>query len=215
MIMYLIQSRFIRSYAHLLNPFSSHRFRTFIARSTKTRHSSSQDYRLYSSTSSNSTSSSINSSEVSKKSSLSSSRLSPAYESNQGSAEYDEFIKYIRFKDFEGLKTLYHRNKAIGMLPLKQKTYNSILVVCQESAHLPLALEVFEDMVKMDVPPIESTFLPLIRCYCSVDDVLTSLNLVKQMRDIGIEPKLRTYQPILDTLCKVRILLIHYIHITS
>jgi pentatricopeptide repeat protein len=207
MAFYFIQSRLIRSYSRTrfstLRPSSGSvlRVRDLLLKSTRAKPMQHYEYRLSSISSPNASTAQSEASQ--KKDKLSSGRMSPAYESNPSSAEYNEFIKCIKFKDFEGLKTLYHRNKAIGLLPMKPRTYNSILVVCQDAEHLSLALEVFEDMMSMEVPPVESTFLPLIRCYCNSGDVLTSLNLIKQMRDIGLEPKLRTYQPVLDKLCEV------------
>lgn len=201
MILYLIQSRLTRSYSRLLFPSQSFSLRStnkffhysLIAKSTKTKHSSFQDFRLLSTAISNSTS-----------------PIAPPRKANpkfeiSGSAEQSELINYLKMKDFEGLSSIYHINKAEGMLPLKVASFKTFLSVCHDVVHLPFALELFEDMMALNLEPDEPIFLSLIRCYSSVGDVLTSLNIIKQMRDNGIEPRLRTYQPIIDALYKVSI----------
>lgn len=77
-----------------------------------------------------------------------------------------------------------------------------LLHACYKADHLLCALQLFNDMISHKIIPPESAFYSLIQCYSDAGDIESALGLIKQMKEIGIEPRFRSYQPILDYTCK-------------
>lgn len=129
----------------------------------------------------------------------------PGYESNLSSEERKIFIRSIANRNFDDVINIYtkYKNSNPPILPRKMATFGSILSVCSKAAHVDKALEVFRDFVKTGLVPSENIFLPLLRCYSDAGDVDTCLDLIRQMKDVGINPKLRCYQPMFDKLFEV------------
>ena len=94
---------------------------------------------------------------------------------------------------YEQLKTAGHR--------LRSNIQLSVLSVCYKIEHLQVAIDMFNDMIESGVPPTEQSYLALIRCHSDGGNVDDAIAFVKHMITIGIEPKIRTYQPILESLC--------------
>ncbi len=81
--------------------------------------------------------------------------------------------------------------------------YAAILSVCTKKEHLSFALAVFNEMIEMKIAPCEATYVPLIRCYSDDNQTKVALELIDQMKLLGLEPKLRTYIPVFEHMCTV------------
>ncbi|KAI3814542.1 hypothetical protein L1987_14182 [Smallanthus sonchifolius] len=62
--------------------------------------------------------------------------------------------------------------------------------------------EIYEEMVSDKVPMNEAILTSLARMAMSRDDGEMAFELVKQMKDLGINPRLRSYGPALSVFCK-------------
>ena len=119
---------------------------------------------------------------------------------NQVEAIYKELVGYVKNKDTDKALNLYANTKDLN-LNFNNNVYVILLSVCQRADHLPHVIQLFNDMSLANIPPTEQSYLAMIRCYSDGGDVDKAIALVKHMISVGIEPKLRTYQPILECLC--------------
>ncbi|KAC9599082.1 hypothetical protein E3N88_45582 [Mikania micrantha] len=69
---------------------------------------------------------------------------------------------------------------------------------------LKRGFEIYEEMVSDKVPMNEAILTSLARMAMSRDDGEMAFELVKQMKDLGINPRLRSYGPALSVFCKNR-----------
>lgn len=120
--------------------------------------------------------------------------------SSELEAIYREIVICVKNKDVDKALKLYEDSKVKGIV-FKNNIYLAMLSLCQKSEHLSSATDIFNDMIASEQPPSEQSYLALIRCTCDAGKVDDAMTLVKQMIEIGIETKLRTYQPILEVLC--------------
>ncbi|KAK1413893.1 hypothetical protein QVD17_29630 [Tagetes erecta] len=67
---------------------------------------------------------------------------------------------------------------------------------------LKRGFEIYEQMVSDKVPMNEAILTSLARMAMSRDDGEMAFELVKQMKDLGINPRLRSYGPALSVFCK-------------
>jgi len=113
---------------------------------------------------------------------------------------YRDIVKHVKNKESDKALSAYKETKERGIV-FKSNVYLAMLSVCQKAEHLTSALELFNDMISSGTPPSEQSYLALIRCHCDGGNIDDAMALVRQMIEIGIETKLRTYQPILELLC--------------
>ena len=111
-----------------------------------------------------------------------------------------EFLECIKSREFEPAMSLYARMKQSGMVP-KDGIINGLLSVCHKASHLDSALEIFDDLIAHSIPLNEPAYMVLIRCYSDGGQTTKALALMEQMKESMIEPKLRTYHPILEAEC--------------
>jgi hypothetical protein len=120
-----------------------------------------------------------------------------------------KMVEYIRARDHDNAIALYKENE-------NAYTYfqvRSLLNVCYSHKHLDVALELTAKLSSQSgkhasVP--EQALLSLIRCYSAVDTppslrslhIKKAKNAIKQMHSLNMEPRLRTYEPILSSLCR-------------
>jgi pentatricopeptide repeat protein len=115
-------------------------------------------------------------------------------------AVYREIVLCVKNKEVDKALKLYDDSKMQGIV-FKNSVYLAMLSLCQKAEHLSSAIKIFNDMIASEHPPSEQSYLALIRCTCDAGKIDDAMTLVKQMIEIGIETKLRTYQPILEVLC--------------
>ena len=111
-----------------------------------------------------------------------------------------ELLGYVKAKESQGALEIFKYLKNNGH-KLKSNIHLSVLSVCYRQEHLQVAIDLFNEMIESGVPPTEQSYLALIRCQSDGGLVDEAIALVKHMISVGIEPKLRTYQPILESLC--------------
>ncbi|KAK6256366.1 Protein-only RNase P [Theobroma cacao] len=106
---------------------------------------------------------------------------------------------------------LYEEGRSNGVT-LKQHHYNVLLYLCAREASgdgvelkelgLKRGFEIFQKMVGDKVSPNETTFTSMARLAVAREDPDLAFELVKQMKSLGIPPKLRSYGPALFGFCE-------------
>uniref|UniRef100_A0A0R0GAT3 ribonuclease P n=1 Tax=Glycine max TaxID=3847 RepID=A0A0R0GAT3_SOYBN len=113
-------------------------------------------------------------------------------------------------KDGNVAQALCHYDEArkLGVL-LNLDHYNKLLYLCSiESAAgfpnlgLKRGFEVFQQMLNDRVQPNEATFTNAARLAAANEDPDMAFELLKQMKNVAIAPKLRSYEPALFGFCK-------------
>ena len=96
-------------------------------------------------------------------------------------------------------------------LRLSSNHFNSILHLCSSpeslsSSEKDVALEygfrIFEQMRSNNIPPTEATITQVARLAAAKNDPKYAFDLVKDMKDQGVMPRLRTYGPALFCFCE-------------
>ncbi|ONI31014.1 hypothetical protein PRUPE_1G287700 [Prunus persica] len=103
---------------------------------------------------------------------------------------------------------IYDEARSRG-LPLSLHHYNVLLYLCSsnggaddDGVGLKRGFEIFRQMVDDKVVPNEATFTSAARLAAAAEDPEMAFHLVKQMKGLGIPPKLRSYGPALFGFCK-------------
>ncbi|XP_057801622.1 proteinaceous RNase P 1, chloroplastic/mitochondrial-like [Salvia miltiorrhiza] len=103
--------------------------------------------------------------------------------------------------DFAEALRLYEEAKA-NTVPLNLHHYNVLLYLCSSSGgSFEKGFEIFKQMGVDNVAPNEATFTNISRLAASREDPELAFTLVKQMKNHGIAPKLRSYGPALFGFC--------------
>ncbi|XWS08167.1 hypothetical protein CRYUN_Cryun41cG0057200 [Craigia yunnanensis] len=115
---------------------------------------------------------------------------------------------------FEEALCLYDEGRTKGV-SLNLHHYNVLLYLCAREASgdggevnelkelgLKRGFEIFEKMVGDKVSPNETTFTSMARLAVAREDPDMAFELVKQMKSLGIPPKLRSYGPALFGFCE-------------
>ncbi|KAM1170428.1 hypothetical protein ACFX2G_021300 [Malus domestica] len=104
--------------------------------------------------------------------------------------------------------SLYDEARSNGV-PLSLHHYNVLLYLCSSNGGgddgdvgLKRGFEIFRQMVEDKVVPNEATFTSAARLAIAGEDPEMAFHLVKQMKGLGIPPKLRSYGPALFEFCK-------------
>lgn len=100
---------------------------------------------------------------------------------------------------------LYEEARA-NSVQLNPHHYNVLLYLCSSGGgdnleRLDKGFEIFKQMGVDGVAPNEATFTNVSRLAASKEDPVLAFSLVKQMKDHGIAPKLRSYGPALFGFC--------------
>ncbi|VFQ63627.1 unnamed protein product [Cuscuta campestris] len=113
--------------------------------------------------------------------------------------------------DLKEALRLYHEAKLNGV-SLSVHHYNSLLYLCSawsckddaESKDLGIqeGFDIYREMDFKKVAPNEGTFTSAARLAAAKEDPVLAFDLVKQMKNSGIPPKLRSYGPALFGFCK-------------
>ncbi|XP_050237204.1 proteinaceous RNase P 1, chloroplastic/mitochondrial [Mercurialis annua] len=110
---------------------------------------------------------------------------------------------------------LYDEARSKG-IELNQHHYNVLLYLCSSGSsvessdddvkasnlQLKRGFEIFQQMIISKVSPNEATFTNVARLAVAMDDPEMAFYLVKQMKDSGIPPRLRSYGPALFGFCE-------------
>lgn len=101
---------------------------------------------------------------------------------------------------------LYEEARA-NSVQLNAHHYNVLLYLCSSNSEdnpesLAKGFQIFKQMGVDGVAPNEATFTNISRLAASKEDPELAFSLVKQMKDHGIAPKLRSYGPALFGFCK-------------
>ncbi|CAL1385978.1 unnamed protein product [Linum trigynum] len=103
---------------------------------------------------------------------------------------------------------LYDEARRDG-IPVTQHLYNVLLYLCSSSnagsfsdLGLKRGFEIFQQMVIDKIDPNEATFTNAARLAAGLEDPDMAFDLVKQMKDFDIPPKLRSYGPALFGYCE-------------
>jgi pentatricopeptide repeat protein len=120
-----------------------------------------------------------------------------------------QLVQCLKNKDFDTAVALYRNHRDVFTY---RHNFIALLNVCYNYAHLETAKEIFGTM-KEEHPgaPVEQAYLALIRCHTANDtpedrieeNIVLAKGLVEVMTAQSIEPRLRTYQPILAALCRL------------
>lgn len=114
---------------------------------------------------------------------------------------YKALMEKVKAKNFQETVDMYEFFKQHPQHN-ERRVVEAVLSVCHKKEHLPFALSVFNYMIDKKIIPSEPVYLVLIRCYSDAGDIDKSLALIKQMLEINLEPKVRTYHPIIEAICK-------------
>ena len=109
-----------------------------------------------------------------------------------------DLTDYAKDRNFNAAMDVY---KDQSLWERKDRFFSLFLSVCYKAEHLSHAMHLFNEMAAANIAPSEPAYLALIRCNTDNDDIDTSLGLIKHMIELDIEPKLRTYHPILEAIC--------------
>jgi len=102
----------------------------------------------------------------------------------------------------------YDEARKLGVL-LNLDHYNKLLYLCSaenaDAPHLGLkrGFEIFQQMLNDRVEPNEATFTSAARLAAAKEDPDMAFELLKQMKNAAIAPKLRSYEPALFGFCKM------------
>jgi pentatricopeptide repeat protein len=115
----------------------------------------------------------------------------------------EEFRHVSRTRDFTSAMALYASMKKNKFYP-RENVLTGLLSICMRKEHLINALEIYADFFAAGFPPNESAYMSLIRCYSDDGQIDEALRLIEEMNDGKDEtrPKLRTYHPILEAVCR-------------
>ncbi|GMH07322.1 hypothetical protein Nepgr_009162 [Nepenthes gracilis] len=114
----------------------------------------------------------------------------------------------LRRKDLTAAITLYE--SAISQdLRLSYHHFNSLLYLCsipetlnsQKSVAVEYGFRVFDQMLSNNITPTEATITQMARLAVAKEDPTYAFELVKNMKNYGIVPRLRTYDPALYCYC--------------
>lgn len=111
-------------------------------------------------------------------------------------------LEFTKNKLYSNATKFYETLKGTKYLT-RTGVYAAILSVCTQKEHLTFATAVFNEMIEMKIAPCEATYVPLIRCYSADNQINTALELIDQMKLLGLEPKLRTYIPVFEHMCLI------------
>ncbi|CAK9275742.1 unnamed protein product [Sphagnum jensenii] len=107
---------------------------------------------------------------------------------------------------------LYDKVVAEGALSFNQYSFNIVLYLCSSAATddqkalcLKRGFEIYEVMKLQGVPPNEATFTAVARLAVAKGDGDLAFDMVKQMAEAKITPRLRSYGPALYTYCKMKV----------
>ncbi|KAK7383161.1 hypothetical protein VNO78_28832 [Psophocarpus tetragonolobus] len=111
-------------------------------------------------------------------------------------------------KDGDVVQALRHYDEArkLGVL-LNLDHYNKLLYLCSvENGGVPhvglkRGFEIFQHMLSDRVQPNEATFTNAARLAAAKEDPDMAFELLKQMKNVAIAPKLRSYEPALFGFC--------------
>ncbi|OMP05195.1 hypothetical protein CCACVL1_02016, partial [Corchorus capsularis] len=119
-----------------------------------------------------------------------------------------------RHGNLEEALRLYEEAGIIGV-SLNQHHYNVLLYLCAREASgdggklnelkelgLKRGFEIFQKMIGDKVSPNEATFTSMARLAAAREDPDMAFELVKQMKGLGIPPRLRSYGPALFGFCQ-------------
>ncbi|KAL2318517.1 hypothetical protein Fmac_032393 [Flemingia macrophylla] len=114
-------------------------------------------------------------------------------------------------KDGDVVQALRHYDEARESgIPLGLDHYNKLLYLCSvenDGAAVPRlglrrGFEIFQQMLNDRVQPNEATFTNAARVAAAKEDPDMAFELLKQMKNVAIAPKLRSYEPALFGFCK-------------
>ncbi|CAI0543338.1 unnamed protein product [Linum tenue] len=94
-------------------------------------------------------------------------------------------------------------------ISMGQYQYSVILYLCSSAAvdlrkyALKRGLEIYEKMCLRKIPMNESTLTAVARMAMSMGNGDMAFDMVKQMTQLGINPKLRSYAPALSSFCEI------------
>ncbi|CAK9270840.1 unnamed protein product [Sphagnum jensenii] len=113
---------------------------------------------------------------------------------------------------------LYDKVVAEGSMSFDQYCFNVVLYLCSSAATdvivlsndqkefcLKRGFQIYEAMKSQGVPPNEATFTAVARLAVAKGDGDLAFDMVKQMAEAKITPRLRSYSPALYTYCKHKI----------
>eukprot|EP00606_Chrysophyceae_sp_TOSAG23-5_P001513 GSChrysophyteH2.ASY1.ANO1.760.1 assembled CDS len=127
----------------------------------------------------------------------------------------ESLIQHIKRRDHNAALVLYRQHESMFN---SRMHLQSLLSVCWRYEHLSIAEELVEKLMALfsgastgvgaAVP--ESALLSLIRCYTAVDTpsdlrlkhTRKALDIVRKLQKSNLEPRLRTYVPILACICR-------------
>jgi pentatricopeptide repeat protein len=111
-----------------------------------------------------------------------------------------DLVHAVKRRDYDAAMAVYRGLKGQGIISRKINTYSILLSLCEKYEHLDAALEIMDEMINAaKIAPIEPMYVSLIRIYADGDHVDSALGILKQMGDLGMEKKLRAYQPIYES----------------
>ncbi|CAM6055767.1 unnamed protein product [Sphagnum tenellum] len=104
---------------------------------------------------------------------------------------------------------LYDKVVAEGSMSFDQYCFNVVLYLCSSAATgefcLKRGFQIYEAMKLQGVLPNEATFTAVARLAVAKGDGDLAFDMVKQMAEAKITPRLRSYSPALYTYCKHKI----------
>ncbi|KAI3714636.1 hypothetical protein L6452_21594 [Arctium lappa] len=100
------------------------------------------------------------------------------------------------FQTLDGLIRLINEHK--------DSNYRNGIRVCGDVKEYALkrGFEIYEEMVSDEIPMSEAILTSLARMAMSRDNGQMAFDMVKQMKDLGINPRLRSYGPALSVFCR-------------
>jgi pentatricopeptide repeat protein len=109
-----------------------------------------------------------------------------------------EMANCIELHDFDKAQTLYEEIKDKVNLHGNIDTVLMFLSICQHASQIGIVEDVIINLKEQHIGIHEQVYFSLIRCYCDGNMIDKAWEIVKSMEGLGVEPRLRTFQPVLE-----------------
>jgi hypothetical protein len=115
---------------------------------------------------------------------------------------FQNILTLVKANKLKEAITCYHDMKFAQTPSRHYFTLSLLIGACQKAEHLPLAVDLFNELSKFHMVPNEAAYLALIRCFADSGDNISAIEVVNKMDALGIEIKLRCCHPIIESLCR-------------
>ena len=132
-------------------------------------------------------------------------RLNGGKRRSSASTDSLQFLSYVKDKKVEpAIETFKKMKQSVTTTPISIDNYSSLFHLFHKAEHLEYAEKLFAEMLVEHNQASEQSYLALMRCYCDKNDIDKAWMILNEVLKLPLEPRLRTFQPLLEGLCKKR-----------